>query len=136
MSRLFDWDPTVYTVLVGEMDDQHKVLIGMMNELHARFEAGAAHAVLQRILDRLADYTVRHFREEEQYLEAIDYPQLADHKAIHQRLLGTLLDNKARFDAGGDLTPDFFAFLKNWLASHIRGVDKQYGRFAQRTKVS
>ena len=47
-------------------------------------------------LGELGDYTVKHFEQEEAYLESISYSGLANHKAIHADLLETFSVKSAK----------------------------------------
>ncbi len=125
----FEWSDK-YDLHVDSMNNEHKILISLMNRLHRQNGEGASRAELATTLDELADFTVKHFSDEERYMESIEYPGLHTHKIIHKDLVSTLLDHKAAFDSGGELTSEFFQFLKLWLSAHIRGIDMKYARHA------
>ena len=59
------WDDSL-SVNVEIIDDQHKRLIGMINDLQNALQEGRATQALNTILDGLADYTVYHFQAEEE----------------------------------------------------------------------
>lgn len=115
---------------VDAMNQQHQVLIGIMNRLHDQFEAGADQAEQAKSLVELAEFTVKHFKEEEQYMAAIQYPTLESHKMIHAKLLEEFDTHKANFEKTGKLAGAFFTFLKLWLKAHIMGIDKKYGSYS------
>lgn len=128
------WTP-ILQVGVNAMDEEHKVLIGLMNDLHSANEKQAAHADLRRILTALVDYTKKHFADEEKYLESISYPELAVHKVVHQQLLSKLAENQKAFEAQqGPVPAAMFDFLNLWLNAHIKGIDMKYGAFSKATK--
>ena len=117
---------------VSSMNDEHKVLLDLMNQLHAANEREAPHAELRRLLDRLVQFTRKHFADEEAYLEAIVYPDLKIHKTIHRTLLEQLATHQQSFAAKpGPVPQDLFDFLKMWLNAHIQGIDMKYGVFAK-----
>ncbi|MCU0758227.1 MAG: bacteriohemerythrin [Steroidobacteraceae bacterium] len=127
------WDPIRFDVGVARMNDEHRVLVGLMNDIHDRAGAGAGKAELQGLFRKLADATVRHFKGEEAYLESIGYADLRTHKAIHAKLLADFTAHVARFEAGdGRVEKAFFDFLSLWLRSHICHVDMKYGPNAGR----
>lgn len=76
---VFDWDPVKFDVGVGKMNAEHKVLIDLMNALHARNAAGASKAELQGLIEQLATATQRHFKSEEAYMESLAFPALRPH---------------------------------------------------------
>jgi hemerythrin-like metal-binding protein len=113
------------TVGVQEMDNQHKELIGYINELVHELET--AGEILTKF-DKMAEFVVKHFREEEALMAANNFEGLGPHRLIHQQLLKRvgefrqlILDNQ--------LEPDrLVAFLRMWLTSHIKGIDTKYGQ--------
>lgn len=123
---LFQWDANKYSVRVKDMDDEHIVLIDYMNKLYDRYKAGAQKDELAKLLKEFYDYTVKHFSDEEKFMESIKHQDIPTHKLIHQKLLERFQSYSDDFEKAGRLTEDFFQFLKIWLTAHIQGVDKKY----------
>ena len=112
MKEFFVWNAAEYSLDIQQMDDEHQVLISKMNKLAARNEAGAPRAELLTALRDLGRYTVKHFDDEEAYLESIRYPKLATHRAIHRDLLRSLHEHIAAFERGnGTVSPECLGFL-------------------------
>lgn len=126
MTSFFLWDPARYGLGIAEMDREHETLIRLMNRLHELHAAKAGRAELGKALDALGDCTVKHFRDEEAYMERIGYPNANRHRLLHASLLERFREHARRFHASGELGNDFFYFLSNWLKAHIRGVDARY----------
>lgn len=125
------WDAKKFDVLVPKMNEQHEVLVGMMNKLYARHDAKAPKSELSRLIAELRDYTLKHFREEEALLESMQFPQLNTHKNIHQKLLEDFSQHFNAFANGpGVLSPAFFDFLRLWLSAHIMHIDRKYGEYS------
>ena len=135
MSNLFVWDPAKYSLHIGPMDDEHKIIIACMNKLHELNDAKAARSAMTRALTELVSVTVRHFGDEEAFMTKIGFPDLSKHKLIHKSLLEKMGGFKRDFDAGGDLTEEFFSFLSFWLKSHICGIDMKYSEFSRVAKA-
>lgn len=132
---VFDWDPVKFDVGVAKMNAEHKVLVDLMNSIHARNAAGAPKAELQGLLQRLGEATTRHFKSEEACMQALAFPSFAAHQRIHEKLLRDYGDHVQRFAAGdGRIGAEFFTFLSLWLRSHICHLDTQYGRLAPQRK--
>ena len=131
MASFFQWDHDEYSVSVDEMDDEHQTLIAIMNQLHSRAEEGAERSELEELLGELAIFTTRHFRNEELYMRSIGFPGLESHARIHADLLAKFDDHARAFERTGELGAAFFHFLRNWLAAHIRGIDRKYGQFEE-----
>jgi hemerythrin len=113
---------------VESMNSEHKILIDKMNKLHDLSEGTCTARALKAAFDDLATYAVKHFEDEEAYMEKENYPGLAVHKAVHQRLLKQVNDHAAAIDFESCEIPEkFFDFLSFWLTSHICEIDKKYG---------
>lgn len=122
------WDDKL-DVGVDKMNDQHKRLIDIMNKLHEDNSNGAAKATLLKDATELATLAIKHFREEEQYMESIGYEGLDSHKRIHAALEKTLGEHMAAIQRPtGAFSDEFFYFLRSWLRAHIAGIDVKYGR--------
>ena len=63
---LLTWNPAM-SVGVRLLDEDHKKLIAMINQLHDGMLAGHSNDVVGDVLRRLVSYTVEHFRREEDY---------------------------------------------------------------------
>jgi hemerythrin len=125
MSEFFQWDKSL-DLGVREMNAEHKQLIMLMNALHEHHLAKASCEVLKTHLDALKEFTVQHFREEEIFMQQMQYPKLETHKIIHADLLRKFQVHYENFKGEGVLRQEFFDFLLLWLSAHIRGIDMQY----------
>ncbi len=128
MGQLFAWDDK-YDVGVDRMNDEHKQIIALMNQLYQESHEGAPSSILLRTLNALASCAAAHFADEEAYMRSVNFPEFAKHKHIHEALLTRVRDYIAEFQAGGDrISREFFSFLKLWLSSHMLHVDTKYGQ--------
>jgi len=116
------------SVGVGVIDDDHKKLVGMVNELYDAMQAGHGKASLGRILDGLVQYTKFHFAREEKFFAQTGYPAAVPHKQEHDALTRQVLDVQQKYaaGAGSTLSLDVLHFLKDWLVKHIQGSDQKY----------
>lgn len=126
---LFPWSST-YSVNIGVVDSQHKVLVDLINELHRAMITRTGKEHLGKILSNLVKYTQGHFKAEEGILQLNQYPDFINHKAEHDRFTQTILDFQRKFQKSEiGLTIGVMDFLKDWLIKHIMGVDKKYAPF-------
>ncbi len=123
---LMEWSP-VLDVSVPAMNDQHKILIGFMNELYELHQKGADKAQLAGALKKLGDWAVKHFADEEAYMASVNFPDLDKHKLIHKDLVSKFVAHVQSFEKSGKVEPGLFGFLTFWLTAHIEGLDKKYG---------
>ncbi|OGR35092.1 MAG: hypothetical protein A2051_13585 [Desulfovibrionales bacterium GWA2_65_9] len=127
--KLMQWSDDL-SVGVRLIDEQHKVLVGLVNELHAAMRAHKSDTVLVGVVQRLKEYTVKHFGQEEEYFDRYGYPDTAAHKAAHAKLVQQVLDFEAGLKSGkAKVTMEIMRFLKDWLVGHIQGTDKKYSAF-------
>lgn len=126
MADFYKWDPAFLSVDVKEMDGEHIILIEKMNALHAAYTAKAPLDQLKHLVQDFASYTVKHFSDEEAYMDKIKFEGAATHKIIHKQLLAEVTKHVEEFQKTGALTEKFFSFLSVWLTSHIRGIDRKY----------
>ena len=58
--ELFSWDDS-YNVGIQEVDEQHKVLVSLLNQLHTAIVEHHGKTTSREILDRLAEYPRTHY---------------------------------------------------------------------------
>ena len=123
-----------YNVGVEEIDNQHRSLVDLINQIWQSIVFQADREKTFELMGRLEHYTVAHFAAEEAYMEAIGYPDLEAHKEIHKQFVARIAQEKHLVESGGQLTLGLMEFLKQWLLQHIMGTDMNVGRFAQKAK--
>jgi hemerythrin len=124
------------SVHVEKMDQQHKYLIGLINELHSEMAAKPGKADLHSILDGLLHYAEFHFADEEALLLLHHYPALAQQQTEHQNFIESVREFKKNPDkeaAGSELRLDLF--LRQWLQHHILQIDMDYGQYLNQLNI-
>ena len=124
---LMTWTDSM-SVGVKMLDDDHKKLIDMVNELHDGILEGHRREALGHVLDELVKYTKIHFMHEEEMFRRTAYPGGDAHKKEHEDLVQKAADLQSRFKMGPTsmLSLEVMGFLKSWLNHHIKGSDKAY----------
>jgi hemerythrin-like metal-binding protein len=116
------------SVGVKVLDNDHKRLLGLLNQLNDGMRAGRGRETLGKVFDELVNYTQTHFAREEQFFAESGYAAAAAHKKEHDDLTMRVLDLQARHKKGElALTQEVINFLKSWLMHHIQGSDRKYG---------
>jgi hemerythrin len=117
------------SVGVNSIDEQHKKLVTLLNQLHDGMIAGKGKDVVGSVLKGLADYAATHFRYEEELFARTGYPDAAEHKQHHTQLVQKIAEIQQKYEQSGPavLTIQVMNFLKDWLTNHILGVDMMYG---------
>ena len=107
------------------VDKQHRRLIDLINQLFKCMKDGGDRMVLGNVVDELVDYTVTHFRTEEDLMKKHHYPDFEGHKRIHDQFVAKVGDFAEKLKSGVRLAPaDIYKFLKDWLISHIEKQDR------------
>ncbi len=128
------WDDKLDTGLTL-IDRQHRKLVELINQLFKCMVDGGDRMLLGQVVDELVDYTVSHFRTEEDLMAKTGYPDLQNHKAIHQEFVAKVADFVTKLKSGERLAPaDIYQFLKGWLINHIEQQDRD--GFAPHVKKS
>ena len=125
------------SVGIESIDEQHKVLIGLINSLNTAMANGEANMMIGNILLKLTDYTRFHFTYEEDLFELHGYPNSVQHKLQHQKLVKQISALKEDYesDITGSIGLEIMQFLKTWLTKHIMKTDMEYSRFLIDKKV-
>ncbi|SMC26095.1 hemerythrin [Andreprevotia lacus DSM 23236] len=125
MEQLIVWSDEL-SVGIQEIDEQHKVLVGLLNELYDAIRHHHGRQASVEILNRLADYTRIHFTVEESLMRILGYPDYEGHKAHHEDLITQMQSLQQRLAAGETVTFELLHFLRNWLTRHIQEGDRRY----------
>ena len=84
---------------------------------------------IDAILEKLRDYTVKHFSDEEAYMESIQYKKIFTQKIQHQEFINKLdefIDQHEKDEENQDeQIMDILNYLTDWLINHILHVDGQ-----------
>lgn len=128
---LLEWTPAL-SVLDATMDAEHQRLIALMNTLYEHNLRDSDRASIAQAFTELLDYARVHFADEERFMAAVSYPDLANHAQAHKHLL-LCVELQAREFATGDgkVPARVFDFFKSWLTSHILGADVKYGHHSR-----
>jgi hemerythrin-like metal-binding protein len=124
-----DWKPE-FSVGITSIDNQHRKLVDMINQLFAAMSEGKGQTALEKVLADLAVYCSVHFGTEEKLFIQYGYPETAEHKAIHQKLTTRVAQLQKDVKSGKEhMTLGVANFLKDWLVKHIQQTDKRYSEF-------
>ncbi len=125
------------SINISDIDEQHRGLIDIINSLHDAMLHGKGKSAVGGLIDKLAQYTAKHFKYEEEQLVACGYPELSTHRKTHADLVDTVKGLHQKIKGGGKLVElEMKKFLQNWLTDHIQKSDKRYAPFLQSYRES
>jgi diguanylate cyclase (GGDEF)-like protein/hemerythrin-like metal-binding protein/PAS domain S-box-containing protein len=113
---------------VAVIDEQHRQLVRMVNELNRDIAASAHHvAHISERFDELINFTVLHFQTEHRFMVDYQYPDANAHDHEHGQLTRELALIVQKKSQNGDLL--VLQRIKDWLLTHIQTADKALGQF-------
>lgn len=123
------------SVGIPSLDDDHKILVDLLNSTLVACYAGFGEEHVGIILEELFKYTQIHFNREMSILRASGYGDCDSHQAEHDRLFKELevIANRARAEANNGLSNEVGVFLRVWLFSHIMEHDRRYAAHLQKS---
>jgi len=122
---------------VAKIDEQHQELIHRINELKTMGSQASSKEEVQKTLNLLGEYVVKHFADEEKLQEQCNYPKYEMHKELHRNFVKEYLKMKDEFATNGNtlkFTLELTQIVINWLIKHIKGVDVEFGRYYNENK--
>lgn len=124
----FAWSDAM-SIGIAEIDEQHKILVGILNRLCMAVAQFESNKITAEILDALVDYTKTHFGLEEKLLKDAghDAAALDAHQCEHRAFIAKIsnIADMHRME-GKSVSLEILNLLKRWLQEHILVTDKKY----------
>jgi len=125
MSKIV-WDDR-FSVGNDKIDDQHKSLVNLINQLNEIEEKGGQ---LSTVFAKLDHYVHSHFTYEEVLLERVSYEDFENHKTEHKSFENWLHSVKVVYSSAGPnahyIVATVNCYLKDWLITHIMKSDMAF----------
>jgi hemerythrin-like metal-binding protein len=120
-----------YSVKFEGIDEQHKTLISIIQEVEAEINSKTYHFnKLMDVVNKMDTYTRDHLTYEEELMAKYAYPDidkhLTDHNELRYKILSINYDN---IGESKEFFVDTYTYLYNWLINHIMKTDKALGEF-------
>ena len=114
------------------IDEQHHELFNCINAVESVGSAPNDKAKVEKTLDFLGSYIVKHFGEEEELQIKYGYPQHKWHHEMHQWYIAEYHKLRTEHDENG-ISEHFLQLLNesimSWFVRHVRHVDVELGKF-------
>lgn len=119
-----------YSVGIESIDKDHQKLLNLINQFQTAVNYRTGEQFEKEALEAVVDYTITHFKREEDLLEKYEFPGFAEHKAQHQKMIQQVENCMAKHSEERQQSMQYGAdFLRDWLINHINGTDKEYSQF-------
>jgi hemerythrin len=131
MDEYISWTPDL-AVHVDTIDEQHQQLYRKMNDVIVATLKGEGKQEIGNFVGFLRDYTIVHFRDEEDLMTRHAYPGLDAQKKAHQYFTEEVDQMVSQVHAGevdSQMVSAVITKLGDWFSNHIRSMDKQLGQF-------
>ncbi len=128
---MIQWDKQ-YETGINSIDEQHKALIIITSELSDlltnAIQGDDIYDEMVHIIKRLTDYTVFHFKYEEDLFHKLNYEFKDAHIIEHNKLIEEVenLDLRAVDEDQVAYGKKILKFLLTWVFKHISGSDFLY----------
>ena len=131
---LLEWGPKLFTGIEA-IDEQHKMLVDMLNEANLRLRSLVERSVVEDIVRDLMSYALYHFETEEELMLEQAYAQespedAATHAREHREFSHTVASVQQDLVNGKPVTREvLLGFLNHWLINHILNTDMRLATF-------
>lgn len=127
-----------FSVGVKELDQQHQLLINLLNRLIAATGTISTHSeTISDILMEMTRYAQTHFNTEERLMEAYGFPGLEKQKLLHHDFRKKTAEFSSPTSIGMEQIPEaLLEYLSDWLTHHILEEDMAFRSFFKEKGVS
>ena len=111
------------------MDDTHREFVEQLNRVGDAPDEGVLAA-----LDDFIAHTEAHFGQEEQWMDAIEFPPRGCHRGEHEKVLETVREVRKRVAEGNvQLARTLAEALAEWFPQHATSMDAILGLYMTQT---
>jgi len=119
-----------FKIDVQEIDEQHKVLLDIFNQIVTSVEKKNEWQATSSIVDSLIHHAYRHFTTEERYMIKHMYPDLPVHIDKHLDFIKKVTTMTQEVKANSpDKQREMVTFLAKWYYDHVLVTDKKYSQY-------
>ena len=105
------------------IDAQHQELFRLANCVEALDAKTTSKKTLASLLKEFFAYMREHFKDEEAYMESIDYPHLKEHHILHESIVNAMMAILKETKGIEALQAKMKTVSHKWLVEHILESD-------------
>jgi hemerythrin len=127
------WTTAIETLIV-DVDKQHRELFNHANRFFAAAEAGAPCEELERLVEFLREYSLQHFRSEEEYFDRLlltEEDLRRNNKEAHRSFIRDLAEFEQDLKGTQErqqLCKEIQHWITNRFLLHIGKIDREMGK--------
>lgn len=114
-----------YSIGHFQTDNEHNKLISLANTVIDFSNTGEDISKIRSALKALRDYTIIHFRNEENYMKRLGYQAIEQHKEYHAELIARLNKVITENTNVTDLVHGLKRLMVVWVIEHIIHEDRK-----------
>ena len=119
-----------YNLGISKIDEQHQKLFEICDRAYQLLKNDIyldKYDKIVEILHELKDYTVYHFKSEEDYMSSIGYRKLLQHKVSHNDFIEKInnIDFNKIDEQQNQVIMELLYFIVRWIEQHILTEDKK-----------
>lgn len=118
------------------LDKQHQELFDLANAVQALDPAKTDKAELGKLFKEFFDYMAKHFKEEEAYMQSLEYPLLEKHKKFHESIIEGMTKVLKEKKSVDELQKSTKIIAQKWLVEHILENDLKIEKWRKSITVS
>lgn len=114
----------------ADIDYEHQKLLEIFNDLVELMEIKKNRQEFAKILTKMTDYSLNHFKKEEEYMRKMSYPLFSEHKNYHRDYVYIVAMYNVDLLSINPPNPiEIIAFLEKWWTNHILTHDTKYEQY-------
>lgn len=121
-----------YRIGIDIIDKEHRKLFTMVEET-ARIIKESEYDIIRvekcrQAMVFLQAYVILHFSHEEEYMEEISYPYLAEHHAIHEEFKSRVAEQEEKLEKenfADEVMLESIHMMEMWLINHVLNEDQK-----------
>ena len=137
------WNENKMSVGIELIDNQHKKLLNIINKLEDSITTNTQKKDSLSIVNEIIDYTMYHFKTEEDLFDKYNYEKKDEHKKEHNSLIKKILnvkdiltdDRLKRNEDYIEIVEEIYIFVIDWFLNHILQRDREYIELFERNGV-
>ena len=124
------------TVSVESIDDQHKAIVDLVNDLHMNLGSDKEFYT-KHLIGELVKKVREHFDTEENFMRDYKFPNYISHKLEHDRFFNKIQDFNSQLENGNeDVNLELLRSIKRWFYNHLEINDRKIAAYLREQGVN
>ncbi len=128
----------VFELGILEMDEQHKVLIQMLQDTYDACRRGEGSKYITQVIEYLEAYIEKHFEQEEILQKQCNYPDFKEHRDMHTMYLQQVTALKQEItqqEATTEQVAKLIQYLTHIIENHMLTEDYKLAEYIKHAKL-